>query len=207
MYGRSPRQGWGNLSVSQSKKFWNRWRVRTGYPVAVIYLLLAAPLPGWIAIGGVLAAFGLLIRAAASGHLRKDRELATTGSYARTRNPLYLGSSLLAIGFAIAGHSWWAGLVVVAYFAVFYYAVIRNEEDDLRKLFGTAFDEYAARVPLFFPAFTDTSSESASAQASPASGFSWAQYRRNREYQALIGTIAGLGIVGLRMWIRARFGY
>ena len=78
---------------------------------------------------------------------------------------------------------------------------------DLRKLFGTAFDEYAARVPLFFPAFTDTSSESASAPASPASGFSWAQYRRNREYQALIGTIAGLGIVGLRMWIRARFGY
>jgi protein-S-isoprenylcysteine O-methyltransferase Ste14 len=193
--------------VSRSKKFWTRWRVRTGYPVAIIYLVLAAPMPRWIVIGGTIAAFGLIIRAAASGHLRKDQELATTGPYARTRNPLYLGSSLLAVGFAIAGHSWWAGLVVMVYFAVFYYAVIRNEEDDLRKLFGMAFDEYAARVPLFFPAFTNTNSESASAQAPSAGRFSWAQYRQNREYQALIGTIAGLGIVWLRMWIRARFGY
>ena len=193
--------------MSQSKKFWTRWRVRTGYPVAVIYLFLAAPLPHWIAIGGVIAGFGLAIRAAASGHLRKDRELATTGPYARTRNPLYLGSALLAVGFAIAGHSWRAGLLVVGYFAIFYYPVIRNEEDDLRKLFGAAFDDYATRVPLVFPGFADTSSASSSREDSPAGGFSWAQYRRNREYQALIGTVAGVGILWLRMWVRARFGY
>jgi protein-S-isoprenylcysteine O-methyltransferase Ste14 len=192
--------------MSQSKKFWTRWRVRAGYPVAVVYLLLAAPQRRWIVIGGIIAAFGLIIRAGASGHLRKDQELATTGPYARTRNPLYLGSSLLAAGFAIAGHSWWAGFVVLSYFTVFYYAVIRCEEEDLRKLFGLAFEEYAARVPLFFPAFGDTEGESSS-RSPDSSGFSWMQYGRNREYQALIGTLAGIGIVWLRMWIRTRFGY
>ena len=104
-------------------------------------------------IGGIVAAFGLLVRAAASGHLRKDEELATAGPYASTRNPLYLGSAFLAAGFIIAGNSWWAGLIVGVYFAVFYYAVIRNEEEDLRKRFGATFEAYAARVPLFFPSF------------------------------------------------------
>ena len=91
-----------------------RWRVRTGYPVAVVYLVLADPKPRGILIGAVVAAIGLLIRGASSGHLRKDRELATSGPYAHTRNPLYLGSAFLAAGFAIAGGSWWAGLLVVA---------------------------------------------------------------------------------------------
>jgi len=181
--------------------------VRTGYPIAVIYWLLAAPTFRSIVIGGVITAFGLLVRGAASGHLRKDQELATTGPYASTRNPLYLGSAFLAAGFIIAGHSWWAGLLVGAYFAVFYYAVIRDEEANLRQRFGAAFDEYAARVPVFFPGFRDTSREPSSPPAPPAEVFSWAQYRRNREYQALIGTIAGLGVVWLRMWLRARFGY
>jgi protein-S-isoprenylcysteine O-methyltransferase Ste14 len=193
--------------MNPQKKFWTRWRVRTGYPIAVIYWLLAAPTFRSIVIGGVITAFGLLVRGAASGHLRKDQELATTGPYASTRNPLYLGSAFLAAGFIIAGHSWWAGLLVGVYFAVFYYAVIRDEEENLRKRFGAAFDEYAARVPAFFPGFPDRSSEPSSPPRPPAEMFSWAQYRRNREYQALIGTIAGLGIMWLRMWLRARFGY
>jgi protein-S-isoprenylcysteine O-methyltransferase Ste14 len=182
-----------------------RWRVRTGYPVAVIYLVLANTKPRWILIGAVVAAIGLLIRGASSGHLRKDRELATSGPYAHTRNPLYLGSAFLAAGFAIAGGSWWAGLLVVAYFAIFYYAVMRNEEQDLRRRFGAVFDAYVARVPLFFPRFAAGDAGSSSSQT--AQQFSWAQYRRNREYKALIGTIAGLGVLFLRMWIRRRFGY
>ena len=182
-----------------------RWRVRTGYPVAVIYLVLATPKPRWILIGAVVAAIGLLIRGASSGYLRKDRELATSGPYAHTRNPLYLGSAFLAAGFAIAGGSWWAGLLVVAYFATFYYAVMRNEEQDLHRRFGAAFDAYAARVPLFFPWFS--SSDAGSSGSETAQQFSRAQYLRNREYKALIGTIAGLGVLFLRMWIRWRFGY
>ena len=183
-----------------------RWRVRLGYPVAVVFLVLARPIPLAIMIGGLVAAFGLLVRGLASGHLRKDEELATTGPYAVTRNPLYFGSAFLAAGFIVAGHSLWAGLIVGLYFAVFYYAVIRNEEADLRKRFGAEFEDYAARTPLFFPGFR-APKRSTSAQDTPENAFSWPQYRRNREYQALLGTIAGLGVVWLRMWIRMRFGY
>ncbi len=183
-----------------------RWRVRLGYPVAVVFLVLARPIPRAIMIGGLVAVVGLIVRGLASGHLRKDEELATTGPYAVTRNPLYFGSALLAAGFIVAGHSLWAGLIVGVYFAVFYYAVIRNEEADLRKRFGGAFEDYAARTPLFFPGFR-ASKGSTPAQNAPESAFSWPQYRRNREYQALLGTIAGLGVVWLRMWIRMRFGY
>jgi protein-S-isoprenylcysteine O-methyltransferase Ste14 len=110
------------------RKFWMRWRVRTGYPVAVLFLALAAPTARAIAIGAAVAFLGLAIRAYASGYLRKDRELATTGPYARTRNPLYFGSAILAAGFVIAGNSIWAGGLVALYFGVFYYAVMRNEE-------------------------------------------------------------------------------
>jgi protein-S-isoprenylcysteine O-methyltransferase Ste14 len=195
-----------SFEIKRSRKFWMRWRVRLGYPVAVVFLVLARPIPHSIVAGGIVAAFGLLVRGAASGHLRKDEELATTGPYASTRNPLYLGSAFLAVGFIIAGDSWWAGVIVGVYFAVFYYAVIRNEEADLRKRFGAAFDAYAARTPLFFPAFRAPKGEVQPGNAR-ANAFSWARYRRNREYQALLGTIAGLGVVWLRMWIRARFGY
>ena len=183
------------------RKFWMRWRVRVGYPVAILFWLLASPAPRMIFIGAVVSAVGLAIRAYASGYLRKDRELAIAGPYARTRNPLYLGSAILAAGFIVAGNSLWAGLLAAAYFGIFYYQVMRNEEDDLRKRFGAPFDEYAARVPLFFPSLL--------AKMPPAEGgaFSWAQYRRNREYQALIGTLLGIGFMWLRMYIRARYGH
>jgi hypothetical protein len=184
-----------------------RWRVRAGYPVAVIYWLLAKPSPHSILYGAILAAAGLGVRAAASGHLRKDRALATTGPYTHTRNPLYFGSALMALGFAIAGNSWLAAALVCVYFALFYFAVMRNEESDLRERFGATFDEYAARVPLFFPRLSrERIAAPSPTDAAPASKFSWAQYRRNREYRALLGTIAGIGILWLRMWIRARLG-
>jgi protein-S-isoprenylcysteine O-methyltransferase Ste14 len=185
----------------QPRKFWARWRVRVGYPVAAIYWFLAVPSASSILIGGFIAAFGLLIRALASGHLRKDQALATSGPYAYTRNPLYLGSALLAIGFLIAGRSWLASVIVAVYFVLFYYAVIRSEERDIRERFGPAFDEYARRVPLFFPRLTRTGNQAQSAN------FCWAQYIGNREYQAGLGAIAGLAAVWLRMWLRALFGY
>ncbi|MGH9689932.1 MAG: methyltransferase family protein [Candidatus Acidiferrales bacterium] len=193
--------------MSEQRKFWMRCRVRAGYFVAVIYWILAAPTPRSILWGGVIAAVGLLVRAAASGHLRKYEELATTGPYGRTRNPLYFGSAFLAAGFIVAGHSWWAGVAVVVYFAVFYTAVMRNEENDLRARYGAAFDAYASRVPLFFPRLATRIPQESTMGDQPPKEFSWAQYRRNREYKALVGTLAALGIVWLRMWLRMRFGY
>jgi protein-S-isoprenylcysteine O-methyltransferase Ste14 len=183
-----------------------RWRVRLGYPLALVFWVLAAPTPRSILVGAIIAAIGLFIRGAAAGHLRKDQELATTGPYARTRNPLYLGSAFLAAGFVIAGRSWSAGALVAAYFAIFYSAVMRNEEEDLRRRFGSAFTQYAARVPLFFPFWFGATYEPGDA-GNRQENFSWEQYQRNREYRALLGMIAGLVALGLRMWLRMRLGY
>lgn len=188
--------------MTMRRKFWMRWRVRLGYPVAAIFWLLATPSPRWVLLGAAFAMLGLLVRATAAGYLRKSRELAMSGPYARTRNPLYFGSALIAAGFVIAGHSWRAGTLVAVYFAVFYYAVMRNEEEELRGLYGAAFEDYAARVPLFFPRPFDASAESGTKPVA-LKEFSWAQYRNNREYQALIGTIAALLAVWLRMWLTA----
>jgi len=194
--------------LSQQRNFWMRWRVRVGYPLAIIYWLLAAPTTRSILWGGAVAALGLVIRGAASGHLRKYEELATGGPYARTRNPLYFGSAFLAGGFIVAGRSSPAGAIIAAYFAIFYYAVMRNEENDLRSRYGAAFEAYAARVPLFFPRVAARGEAKQSPKAeSPQQSFSWAQYRRNREYRALLGALAGLGILWVRMWLHMRFGH
>ena len=191
--------------MSQPRKFWMRWRVRVGYPVAILYWILATPTLHWIAIGAVIAGLGLIIRAAASGQLRKNEELATSGIYSVTRNPLYLGSAILAAGFIIAGHSLWAGLLVGVYFCVFYYAVMRNEEEELRAKFGASFEKYAAGVPLFFPNIFRGPKQPVEGAAPKV--FSWTQYGRNREYKALVATIGAFAILWLRMWLRARYRF
>ena len=191
-------------AMTSWSKIARRIRVPLGFAAAAIYLWLARPSWSSLAAGAGVSALGIGVRALASGHVRKNEELTTTGPYAYTRNPLYLGSALLAAGFVIAGLSWIAGVLVAIYFTVFYNAVMQSEENDLRRQFGAAFEEYAARVPLFFPRFGRAKDEESS---SPELHFSWAQYLRNREYQALIGAIAGLGSLVLRIWIRRRFGY
>jgi protein-S-isoprenylcysteine O-methyltransferase Ste14 len=173
--------------------FWTHWRVRTGYFVALAYLWLAAPSPRAIAAGGAVAFLGLIVRAAAAGHLRKGEALATSGPYAHTRNPLYLGSALLAAGFAIASHSWLAAALVIAYFALFYSMVMRREAGELRGRYGHSFEEYAARVPLFLPRIMPAPG------GDPAVRFSWALYRRNREYQAALGYLVGIALLVVRM--------
>ena len=99
--------------------FFSRWRVRAGYPLAMLFLYLASPTPSAIGIGAAIAAAGLVVRGAAAGHLRKLETLTTSGPYAWMRNPLYFGSALLAGGFAVAGHSVWAARVLVVYFGTF----------------------------------------------------------------------------------------
>jgi len=168
--------------LSSPGEFCMRWRVRLGYPVALAAFWLARPTPRAIAAGAAVGLAGLFVRALAAGYLHKYKQLATSGPYAFTRNPLYLGSSILAAGFLIGIHSWWAAAIVSAYFVAFYPVVIRREERDLRALYGAAFDDYARQVPLFLPRLTPRR-----AAGRPPVGFSWAQYIRNREYRAAIG--------------------
>lgn len=177
--------------------FFTRWRVRAGYPLAILFLYLASPTPLAIAIGAAIAGAGLVVRGAAAGHLRKLETLTTSGPYAWMRNPLYFGSALLAAGFAVAGHSPWAALVLIAYFGTFYPVVMKKEEGELRERYGAAFIEYAERVPLFFP-WPPRQGDSESPMV--ANGFSWEQYKRNREYQAALGALLALGVLWLRMY-------
>ena len=161
--------------------FFSRWRVRLGYLLAIVLLWLARPTPRSLLLGAALGIVGLCIRAYAAGYLHKQEVLTVTGPYAHTRNPLYLGSSILAAGAAAAMHSWWAAALLFIYFALVYSFVMRREEMELRQQHGAAFDAYAAAVPLFFPRI------SMGAKAAAEGEFSWAQYKKNHEYQAAIG--------------------
>ena len=154
-------------------------------------------MPLSLACGGTLAVLGLLLRASAAGHLRKHEALATGGPYGWTRNPLYLGSLLLGAGFLLAAASWMAAALAAVYLAIFYPGVVRREEEELRAEYGTAFDEYARRVPLFWP-------RPPAARPGTEAPFSWALYRRNREYQALAGAALAFVILAAEMLWRAR---
>jgi len=175
---------------------WARWRAPIGYPLAVLCLWLARPTFGSILTGSALIVLGLLIRAAAAGHLRKREALAHTGPYARTRNPLYLGSAFLAAGFAVASWSVPAAVLTAAYFGIFYAQAMRREEWELREQYGKVFDDYATAVPRFWPKLDLKTSVN-------GSRFSFAQYVRNREYQATIGAVLLIAVLAaLATWRR-----
>jgi protein-S-isoprenylcysteine O-methyltransferase Ste14 len=170
-----------------------RWRVPVGYPVALICFWLARPTVRTLAAGAAIAVLGLLIRAMAAGHLRKNSQLTMSGPYARVRNPLYLGSMLLAVGFAVITRSWIVAVLLLGYFGFFYTLAVRREERSLAELYGAAFAEYAASVPAFLPRLRPAQTASQS--------FSWKLYRSNREYKAAIGT----ALVLIALWLLMRW--
>jgi protein-S-isoprenylcysteine O-methyltransferase Ste14 len=173
--------------------FWIKWRVRVGYPVGVAAFWFARPEWKWLLCGAGIAICGLVLRGYAAGHLRKGRQLAVSGPYAFTRNPLYLGSVLLAAGFSVASHSWISASLLAAYLTIFYPTVVRREQDELQVQYGSAFVEYASRVPAFWPRLTP-------AMVS-AERFSWPLYKKNREYEASIGLAVAMAILfSLMMW-------
>ncbi|HEV2489050.1 MAG TPA: isoprenylcysteine carboxylmethyltransferase family protein [Candidatus Acidoferrales bacterium] len=178
--------------------FWIRWRVRAGYPAALAFLLFARPSRTSLVIGASVGLVGILIRAWAAGHLRKHEVLATSGPYAFTRNPLYFGSVILAVGFILSGDSIWAGAIVGIYLIFFYPAVMRREEGELLDRYGEEYSVYATRVPLFWPRLW-----SVSAGKSAPVRFSRRRYLQNREYQAAIGFVLGIGVLWTKMnWMR-----
>jgi len=169
-----------------------RIRVPLGFLFAVFYFWLARPSWRSLMLGTVGVVAGLLIRALASGHVRKNEALATSGPYAYTRNPLYLGSLVMGLGFCVAARSWWVGVALVVMFLVIYVPVIRDEEAFLRRTFPE-FEEYARRVPRMLPRLTPLSSNE------PPDGFSLDLYLKHREYNALLGALALVVVLVARM--------
>src|SRR6201987_1278139 len=153
-----------------------------GFVFALFFLLTAHPSVHsvlWSLLGTVP---GLALRAYASGYVTKNMELTTTGPYAYTRNPLYLGSMLIAAGFALALLSWPVALVLTIGFLAVYAPVIASEERFLRATFP-GFEDYCRRVPRIFPRLEP-------ARAADDGGhFSWALYLKHREYNALLGVV------------------
>lgn len=157
-----------------------RIRVPLGFVFAGAYIWLARPTRTSIAVGSCIAIVGLAIRVLASGYVEKNEVLTVSGPYAHTRNPLYLGSTVLACGFLIAARSWWIAFLALAMLLVIYLPVIRSEESFLRVRFPE-FSDYASHVPRFFPRLSPY-------QRQPDS-FSWHLYWKHREYNAALGTM------------------
>lgn len=158
-----------------------RFRVPLGFLFAAVFLYFARPQMLSLVIGGAIAVFGLLVRAWASGHIRKNKTLAISGPYAYTRNPLYLGSFILGVGFTVTAGVWWLGLAFIALFLGIYLPVMRVEADELTHIFGEEYRQYAGRVPLFFP--RPKASERSETK------FDLNLYMRYREYQATLGFV------------------
>jgi protein-S-isoprenylcysteine O-methyltransferase Ste14 len=173
--------------ITRWQRVARRIRVPLGFLTAALYLFELSrrtPLPAAVAWSLVLVAPGLWLRAYASGYVKKNQELTTTGPYAYTRNPLYLGSVLIAAGFAVALLSWPVALLLAVFFLAIYVPVIASEERFLRATFP-GFEEYCRRVPRFFPRFG-----TGSGPADDRSGhFAWALYLKHREYNALLGVL------------------
>ena len=161
-----------------------RIRVPLGFAFAAVFLVLARPAAGSLAGSLLLVLPGLALRGYAAGYVKKNAELTVTGPYAWTRNPLYLGSMLIAFGFAAGARSPLLAMLLALLFAVIYIPVIRGEEEFLRAHFA-GFDAYARQVPRLVP-------WRGRAAASPAGPrrFEAALYRKHREYNASIGAAA-----------------
>jgi len=160
-----------------------RARVTAGFALAGAFAWMAEPTAWSLAAGLPVSLLGILLRAWAAGHLAKNERLATGGPYAWTRNPLYLGTLVVALGLVIAAKQVLLALLFAAAFLLVYLPAIELEEQHLRQLFPE-YEEYAARVPLLAPR----------APAQRGEGrFQWALYKRNEEYKALAGFLAGTG--------------
>jgi protein-S-isoprenylcysteine O-methyltransferase Ste14 len=168
-----------------------RIRVPAGFLLAGFYFYFSRPTWRSLFVGGSIAFLGLLLRAWATGHLRKNDQLAVTGPYAFTRNPLYFGSFLIGIGFSLAGADPLVLVVFLASFATLYGPIMQMEMDHVRDLFSKEYTEYQKRVPLFFPCLWP--------RQRPTGKFSFQQYLKNREYQALLGFLAAVSLLVLKI--------
>lgn len=167
--------------------FLERRRVAITWVLAVAFLLFAAPRPGTIAAGVLLMCAGAAFRVWASGHIRKQQNLAREGPYSLTRNPLYFGSFVMACGALLMG---WNGWVVIGFLLLavpMYRTVMKREEDFLHERFKEEYASYRRDVPLFFPR--------AALPSGSGGTFDWDLVRRHREWRVW----AGIALVTLLM--------
>jgi protein-S-isoprenylcysteine O-methyltransferase Ste14 len=155
-------------------------RVSGGFVLVAAFLWLSAPSPASLEIGLPVSILGLLLRGWAAGHLEKNTTLADGGPYAYVRNPLYIGTLLTAAGLVSASRRWELGVLFAIVFLLIYLPVVELEEQHLRKLFPE-YASYAQRVPKLLPRINGSSSKR----------FRWSVYRKNQEFQALLGFLAG----------------
>ena len=175
-----------------------RWRVPLGFVCAGLFIVLAKPNARSLGVGGAVALVGLAVRAWASGHIRKNSRLAVSGPYAYTRNPLYLGSFVLGIGFTVAASSaLWLfaalGGLFAALFLGIYIPVMRVEASTLAELFGEDYRRYAAAVPLLFPRLTPYKADD-----DTTTRFDAELYMRYREYRAALGLLLAWCVLMLK---------
>ena len=164
-----------------------------GYLTGAMVLLLARPTLLSTAIGAVLAVAGEAIRIWASGHIEKTRALATGGPYAHTRNPLYLGSVLMALGVVVAAASPWIVPVAALYLLAFYPRAIREEAAFLGQKFPEEYRQWASQVPLFLPGLRP--------KGPRTSSFDWSRVRANREWR----TALALPLLVVVLYARVRW--
>ena len=172
-----------------------RWRVPLGFLCAFVFIALAKPGPRSLLAGGLISIVGLAIRAWASGHIRKNTELATAGPYAHTRNPLYFGSFLIGLGFTVASGRLLLALLFGALFLGIYFPVMRVEASTLDELFGEDYQSYRRAVPLFFPRLTPFRAK----QVAGAT-FDRSLYLRYREYRAALGFLIAWSLLLIRTY-------
>jgi protein-S-isoprenylcysteine O-methyltransferase Ste14 len=177
--------------ISRWQRIARRIRVPLGFATAALYLFelwRRAPLPTAVAWSLALVLPGLWLRAYASGYVKKNQELTTTGPYAWVRNPLYLGSILIAAGFAVALESWLVAGALTIMFVAVYVPVIASEERFLRATFP-GFDAYCRQVPRLVPRLIPRLIPVRGANGGERGRFSLALYLKHREYNALLGAI------------------
>lgn len=163
-----------------------RLRLPLGFLFGGLYLAFARPSLRSLAVGATIAFIGVLIRAWAAGHIVKNERLATTGPYAHTRNPLYFGSFLIALGFALAAH-WSLLFAVAALFLLVYRPTIERERENIRGRFPQAYPAWEANVPAFVPRLTPwRGGGGEGGTAEDQKSFSLGLYLRHGEWKALL---------------------
>ena len=161
------------------------------YPVFIVYPFVARMTDVSYYSGLVLMALGLLVRFWASGYISKSRTLATSGPYAYTRNPLYLGNFILGLGVSVVSNNIWLILYYTLSFTILYIGTIKEEQKVLQEKFGQQYHDYVALVPMFLPSF-------GSYKKSAKGNFNIVQSFKNGEFIRIFGFL--LLMVLMALW-------